>query len=350
MTLDQHFIREEFIMQKKKKRNGFTLVELLVVIAIIGVILSLLLPAVQAAREAARRLQCSNNMRQIALAVSTFENSMKTFPPGNTYLPVDQRPVGQQDWVDTVLPPSNSNLDTGQEPTIYDGSMGWAVFILEYMEQSSLYDRIYTESRAYTFDGGPGSGYEEKPHGDPDNRYGAENMPAVFSCPSAERTVPLKTQKDYAVNGSTGFPERFQIDKDGVFYCNSETRPSDIKDGLSNTIMILESVHVGTRITVKVDSQGIENRTLTKANYNPFFWVNHAGQGYVVTIDGDNNELRINDRRPDAVLNRTARSDHPGGINVAMCDASIQFLTQKVNSKVYYGLCTRSGNENVTLP
>ncbi|MCL2348264.1 MAG: DUF1559 domain-containing protein [Planctomycetaceae bacterium] len=326
-------------MRKRNIQNGFTLVELLVVIAIIGILMALLIPAIQAARESARRSQCSNNMRQIALAMNTCEGSTKSYPSGNTVLAAFQP---KQD---------GNNNNGGDTPTpatpelkIYDGSIGWPVFILEYMEQTPLYDRIDTDKLAYTFDGGPGSGFEGKEHGDEFNRYAAENMPSIFSCPSAEQTKPLNTQKDYAVNGGSGKPEQELRNMDGVFYCNSATRPSDIKDGLSNTIMILESSHYGTKVTT--DAAG---KTVTeKACYNPFFWVNQAGQGYVVPYDGEN-KLRINNRK-DAVLNRAARSEHPGGINIAMCDGSVHFLQQKVNFDVYQGLCTRSGGENVTIP
>ncbi|MCL2305780.1 MAG: DUF1559 domain-containing protein [Planctomycetaceae bacterium] len=322
-------------MKYRKKQNGFTLVELLVVIAIIGLLMALLLPAIQAAREAARRNQCMNNMRQIALAMNTHENATKSFPPGNTVLAEFQ----------PAQPPPDPANPTVPELQIYDGSIGWPVFVLEYMEQTSLYDRLDTEKLAFTFDGGPGSGFEEKEHGDTFNRYAAENMPSIFSCPSSERTKPLNTQKDYAVNGGSGFPEREPRNMDGVFYCNSATRPSDIKDGLSNTFMLLESSHYGTKVST--DAAG---KTITeKACYNPFFWVNKAGQGYVVPYDGDNNRLRINNRK-DAVLNRAARSEHPAGINVAMCDGSVHFLQQKVNHDIYQGLCTRSGGENVTIP
>jgi len=322
-------------MTKRKKQHGFTLVELLVVIAIIGLLMALLLPAIQAARESARRSQCSNNMRQIALAMNTHENSMKSYPPGNTLL-MDYQPAA---------PPPDPANPTTPELQIYDGSMGWPVFILEYMEQTSLYDKMDTEKLAYTFDGGPGSDFEDKEHGNVDNRYVAENMPNIFACPSAEQTKPLNTQKDYAVNGGSGFPEREPRNRDGIFYANSATRPSDITDGLSNTIMILESCHLGVKVTT--DAAG---KTVTeKANYNPFFWVNKVGQGYVVPVDGDNNTLRINNRK-DSVLNRAARSAHPAGINVAMCDGSLHFLQQKINHDIYKGLCTRSGGESVNIP
>lgn len=321
-------------MQSKYVQHAFTLVELLVVIVIIGLLLALLLPAVQAAREMARRAQCSNNMRQIALAMNTCEGATKSYPSGNTVLAEFQ----------PALPPPDPTDPTVPELQIYDGSMGWPVFILEYLEQTPLYDRIDTDKLAYTFDGGPGSGFEEQEHGDTFNRYAAENMPNVFACPSAERTKPLNTQKDYAVNGGSGKPEQELRNMDGVFFGNSAIRPSDIKDGLSNTIMILESSHYGTKVTT--DAAG--KTVIEKACYNPFFWVNEAGQGYVVPYDGVN-RLRINNRK-DAVLNRGARSEHPGGINIAMCDGSVHFLQQKVNFELYQGLCTRSGGENVTIP
>jgi len=321
-------------MRQTQKSNGFTLVELLVVIAIIGLLMALLLPAIQAAREAARRAQCSNNIRQIALAMNTCENATKSYPSGNIVL-AEFQPE------DAPIDPDNPTVP---ELLIYDGSIGWPVFILEYMEQTPLYDRIDTNRLAFTFDGGPGSGFEGKEHGDTVNRYAAENMPNIFSCPSAERTKPLNTQKDYAVNGGSGKPEQEPRNRDGVFYCNSATRPSDINDGLSNTIMILESSHYGTRITTDAAGKSITE----KACYNPFFWVNQAGQGYVVPYDGEN-RLRINNRK-DAVLNRGARSEHPGGINFALCDGSVHFLQQKVNFDIYQGLCTRSGGENVTIP
>lgn len=323
---------------RTNKPHAFTLVELLVVIAIIGLLMALLLPAVQMAREAARRSQCQNNMRQIALAMHNFEGSMKSYPSGNKVYSEFLKSVSPDDGEE------NPDAEPSNQSQIYDGSMGWPVFILEYLEQTSLYDRMDVEILAYTFDGGPNSDYEEKEHGDEKNRYAAENMPSVFECPSAERTMPLNTQKDYAVNGGYGKPEQNPKNAEGVFYCNSSTRPADIKDGLSNTFMLIESVHQGIRVASDADGK----QKTEKANYNPFFWVNHAGQGYVVPDDGTN-KLRINNRTLD-VLNRAARSSHPGGVNVAMCDASVQFVPQKIEFNVYQGLCTRSGGENVKVP
>ncbi|MDR1384481.1 MAG: DUF1559 domain-containing protein [Planctomycetaceae bacterium] len=326
-------------------RKAFTLIELLVVIAIIGVLMALLIPAIQAAREAARRTQCSNNIRQLALAVSTFENSMRSYPAGNSVL--SEFLTGTSTGNDDES--GNDQTDTPEDPdtnqtTIYDGSMGWPVFILEYLEQTALYDKIDMEKLAYTFDGGPGSGFEKAEDGDTANQFAAEHIPSVFVCPSVEQTIPRNTQKDYSANGGHGKPEREPDNADGVFYCNSSTRPSDVRDGLSNTLMFLESSHIGVKVTTDADGK----TRIEKQSYNPFFWVNRAGQGYVVPHDGDN-KRRINNRKDD-VLNRAARSEHPGGINVAACDGSVHFILQRINFDVYQAICTRSGNESEAIP
>lgn len=318
-----------------QQRNAFTLIELLVVIGIIGILIALLLPAVQAAREMARRSQCQNNIRQITLAMTTHEGTMKHYPAGNQVL--DSRMPQAPD------PPADP-ADQTDTPHIYDGSIGWAALILEYMEQKPLYDRIDFDALAYTFDGGPNSGYEKKSHGDETNKFAAENMPAIFSCPSAERAQPYQTQKDYAVNGGSGKPEQTLRNTTGVFYCNSNTRSSDIKDGLSNTIMILEAAHQGSRFFTNSDGK----QEMEKANYNPFFWVNHAGQGYVVPNDGTT-KLLINNRKLTQ-LNRGARSEHSGGINIGLCDGGVQFLSQKIAFDAYEALCSRAGSEVTSVP
>src|SRR5207249_469423 len=104
-------------------RRGFTLIEVLVVICIVGVLAALLIPAVQAAREAARRIQCSNNMKQVALAMQSYLGSVGVFPPG---------------YVSTILAPAN--VYVGGE----DGGPGWSghAMILPALEQSSLYNAI----------------------------------------------------------------------------------------------------------------------------------------------------------------------------------------------------------------
>ena len=328
---------------------GFTLIELLVVIVIIGILVSLLLPAIQAAREMARRTQCSNNIRQLALAMNTYHEAMKALPPGN--IVQDHLKASACHLIElNPADPNNPDVKNLEKGYIYCGSIGWPVFILEYLEQTPLYDRVNFETFAYTPVGGEGSNHVSDPHGDStavgsmDNRYVSERMPNVFVCPSAERIESVETHKDYGVNGGYGLPERTMSNKEGVFYCNSGTRFNDVQDGVSNTIFLMEVCH-------KAWMADPADATMTiklKRGTNPFFWVDSGGQGYAVYNDGTT-RMRINNRLlPTAT--RVARSDHTGGINIAMGDATVHFLSSRVNFDIYQGLCTRSGRESVAVP
>ena len=116
------------------KNTGFTLIELLVVIAIIALLISLLIPAVQAAREMARRSQCTNNVKQLALAMNVYHESFKSLPPGSLRL-------------EKYL---NEGCHKDLTPNQYCGMIGWSVFILPQLEQTSLYDKVDFEVEAYT--------------------------------------------------------------------------------------------------------------------------------------------------------------------------------------------------------
>ena len=143
----------------KSTRQGFTLVELLVVIAIIGILIALLLPAVQAAREAARRMQCTNNLKQIALAISMYELSRGTFPTGRLGCDVSNIAACQGD---------NTNFATS----------GF-VLVLPYLDLGSLYDMMDLETGLF---GWTASGAAIPMS--PQNLMAVKERPAVFVCPS----------------------------------------------------------------------------------------------------------------------------------------------------------------------
>ena len=334
-------------MKNFLRSRAFTLVELLVVMAIISLLISLLLPAIQAAREAARRVQCANQMRQIALAMLNYHEALKSLPPGNIVFDeyLDSACHAIKPTATTTA--DGSNIYAAGEDRIYCGSFGWPVFILDYMEQTQLSDRLNTSLLSYTFDGGTGSNHVASTHGNIANRLGAEQMPPTFSCPSATRLPGIAGNKDYAVNGGIGLPERqvrSTASATGVFYCNSGTRLADIADGTTNTFMLLESCHYGWW-----DSTGAgETTERVKNGSNPFYWVDEAGQGYVVSTN-DTTKLRINNRFV-ASPTRVARGDHPSGINVALCDATVTFISNKLAFEIYEGMMTRAGGESVKLP
>lgn len=305
------------------KRRAFTLVELLVVIAIIGILVALLLPAVQAAREAARRTQCTNNMKQMALALHNYHDTFKVFPPGN---------VVQQSWKDGGACHQYGN------PGICCGSIGWPAFVLPFLEQASLHDRIDFTRQAYAEE--PGISWHEgsptePPRGDPVNKYAADNMPPVFKCPTAPKAFDHSgTHKDYGVNGGSGCCERY-TNGGGLFHINSGNRLGDIPDGSSNTFMMLEACHYWKNRHGDWMGHGT----------NPFFWVNHATQGYVVWREACNfppNSVNCRETR-------SARSFHPGGLNIALADASVRFMSENVNFDLYRNTFTVRGQEANTI-
>ncbi len=134
-----------------RRSGGFTLVELLVVIAIIGVLVALLLPAVQAAREAARRTQCTNNLKQLVIASANFHDTRKVFPAGN--LPSDRDQSGE------VFPSScPGGTATGCPPQPIRGKWAsWLTWIMPFIEQGALYSRLDLNGREYGYCNGPAS-------------------------------------------------------------------------------------------------------------------------------------------------------------------------------------------------
>src|SRR4029453_5474073 len=185
---------------KRRFAFGFTLVELLVVIAIIGVLVALLLPAVQAAREAARRSMCSNNLSQISLAVHHYEMAHGVYPPGT---------------IDPPGPIMNSPTPTGYQHN-------WVVQILPYIEQQNAWNALDKKLSIY----------------DPKNAPVVNAMPRWFNCPS--------------IGGGQGFPcyaachhdreKPIDAKDNGVFFLNSRITYANITDGPSHTIFIGEKL------------------------------------------------------------------------------------------------------------
>ena len=186
------------------RRTGFTLVELLVVIAIIGVLVGMLLPAVQQVREAARRTQCANNQRQIGLAFQNHHSAQMKFPPGVT----DWRPFFGGDT-------SNRNL-------------AWSVFLLPYMEQQNVFDQLDL-SLAYDH---------------PDNLAGGAVVIETFLCPSALSPTSSSNTVQLAFTDYGGiFGERINSPNNppkGLMIFDQALRHADITDGSSNTLIVAE--------------------------------------------------------------------------------------------------------------
>ncbi|MFT7632357.1 MAG: prepilin-type N-terminal cleavage/methylation domain-containing protein [Mariniblastus sp.] len=294
-------------MSNNTHRKGFTLVELLVVIAIIGILIGMLLPAVQQVREAARRIQCGNQIRQLALACHNYESTYKHFPPGLN-LPIENGVSGCfRNWdnlADVVIPP--------QPP--HTGQFGsWMVWILPFIEQNNAYNQLDLTTREYATSVGP-------------NFVEANKIP-TFLCPSesSDDSVTYRGNvfgaNDYfGVAGIQGWYTS-GVTEDGMFSYNSKTTFGKISDGSSNTLLIGER-----------NSKDPEYEAF--ANFRGWAWANRsAARDCIVGVLEPINYMLPEGVGPNPSFAWTDKkfnsfgSGHPGGANFAMADGSIHMLT-----------------------
>jgi prepilin-type N-terminal cleavage/methylation domain-containing protein/prepilin-type processing-associated H-X9-DG protein len=325
------------LLALRSRSRGFTLVELLVVIAIIGVLVALLLPAVQAAREAARRAQCQNNLRQIVIAQLNHHDAKKRFPSGA---------VGTAALGAGAQQTSGS---AGGNGGYFNGMWGWAAYLLPYIEAGNLYAAIdftkrpYTSERADNWFGVYG----------PETTHGAMNvapcksLSATFRCPTVPSIFPVGEFKDYAMNGggmetSACCPER-STENDGIGFKNSKVQIKDITDGTSNTLLLVEQSHVMTGFDYPV---------------NPAFWVNHQSQGLTLSHQVTSIDNPFNPGTPFSfyitwkLTGRATWGFHQGGVQVAYCDGSVGFIQETIAQLPWRALHTRGRGEieNASTP
>ncbi|MBM3971632.1 MAG: DUF1559 domain-containing protein [Planctomycetes bacterium] len=320
------------------RRRAFTLIELLVVIAIIAILVALLLPAVQQAREAARRAQCGNNLHQLALAFHNYEASFTVLPPGSTGGGLRANGQFAAPWADP------------QRACCPWGHFGWAALILPYVDGGNLAKTINFNTPAFAqtimehnngnfgvamINRGPAVGTAAT---NP-NSSAALKMPPLFACPSTSVVRGEANQyKDYALNASSQgqcCPERNPGNPphDGIGWLFSSVKFRDIRDGTSTTFMLLEYSHDGNHSWV---SKG--------GGTNHFFFVHHVSQGYVHPVMGGT------PTPPNSNINnaRAAHGWHYGGVQTAMADGHTVFIPNNINFRVYQAMFSRAGREPVS--
>ena len=349
-------------MVSSQRSKGFTLVELLVVIAIIGVLVALLLPAVQAAREAARRSQCLNNLRQLGVAMLNYESSKKGFPPmALTWTDADYKaryePDGPGTWVDDY---------------------GWFLLVTPYIEQGGV-AALADLKRSFS---------------DAVNRAARTAFIPIHACPSDlglqrnEWSIPAwaRVRSNYVVNaGNTVYGQHDlasvnELFRGAPFKARDVTPLAEITDGTTNTLMMAE-----IKVLPEIDDAtwgGTLSDTQTAVGGQIFTgWLppNSAAPDCFVPrgVVAAEHYLRNNIPVPNAGATTTnacgvaigriateltdtgvfagtkqqyqvARSHHVGGVNAARCDGSVKFYTDGIDEFIWRALSSAAGDETVS--
>jgi prepilin-type N-terminal cleavage/methylation domain-containing protein/prepilin-type processing-associated H-X9-DG protein len=285
-----------------KVRRGFTLVEVLVVIAIIATLVGLLVPAVQRVREAANRVKCANNLKQLGLALHQFHDGHGKFPPGQVQGPYPEAGV------------------------CWSTQHGWAVFILPYIEQQQLWALYRLDVNLY----------------EPLNQDVVARPLKIFQCPSVPQEDRYYTGGVFAKNGTKGacgdYAPTFQVDPAlatgdswGVLVPNSMTPMTAITDGTAYTLLLAEDAGRAQLWQAGRAIAGADQAV----NGGP--WAGyHAG---VILRPGP---CAINCSNDHEVY-----SFHPGGANAVFADGHVQFLGAGLGIRTLAALITRAGGEVV---
>ncbi len=331
-------------MRGSSFRRGFTLIELLVVIAIIGVLIGLLLPAVQKVRESANRIRCKNNLKQIGLALHSYHDRSGSFPPG---------------YVSTVGPRGFDN-DLGP-------GWSWAAHILPDLEQDNVFRQIQI-TRDIT---------------DPVHASVRVTSLGVFRCPSdgdakASFTVDVRgdTSPDYSTplrdaNGQPvavahanyvgvfgqpeitpdpGFLDVTNPDRkpnfQGMLYRNSKVRIPDVADGTTNTLLVGER---SSNLAYASWTGAVTGGQVPPRKPNPF---GYPPEGAPVLILGHaGTAADVPPHTPNSSVNHVDDfwSRHSNGVNFLFVDGSVRSIADTINPVVWYAIATRAGGETATL-
>ena len=314
-------------------RRAFTLIELLVVIAIIGVLVGLLLPAVQAVRESARRAQCVNNLKQIGIALANYETVVRTFPFG----------VG------------------GAGPKSYIPRWSAQSQILSYLEQPDLFHSLNFSGVPWGHDAGFS----------PPNTTMLSTKLAVFLCPSdTDNIVEYYNMAHNNYRGCAG-TKSYNLKNDspdqtgrndGAFFYQSSTRDASVRDGLSNTVFFSERCLGGLSVPgIRTDyfesapsetacraaAPGLTPRFTNVVEWSGERWgdgnILYTRYHHIFTPNKASCNFGMDDFDAQALV--TASSRHPGGVNILLGDASVRFVQDTVAEPLWRGLGTIAGAE-----
>lgn len=341
-----HHPREESLgAAAATRRLGFTLVELLVVVAIIGVLVALLMPALQISREAARRTQCQNNLKQLGIALHVEVTSTGRFPPGKASKPY------------------------AADPSHPHTFFGWSTFayLLPRLDKTNAYRQLDLELPMY----GPNLTIMNQ------NKSGVAQVISEFLCPSDRAATVLDGfgPNNYVACFGSGARGGTMRDTDGVFFVNSATTWAKIKDGASNTAAFSESLLGDANFTGKPQNTVDPQRSFVYSFAAPLTETACAsstiynfteGRGYTWAGGGSfTSNLLPNSRVFDCAGNqmvgdvdvrysgyswRAARSLHPGQVLVTLADGSVRPFNESIDPAIWRAMSTRGGSEPFSMP
>lgn len=334
--------------QKGQRKPGFTLIELLVVIAIIAILIALLLPAVQQAREAARRSQCKNNLKQLGLAMHNYHDTHGLFPHN------------QGRWTN------------GPYPANAIGDFSWIAMALPFLDQKPMYDQL-------DMIGGVAAGWDRNSNNIGTNQAIRRTVLPILICPSNDQPSlrPGTTNGGYRWNGTSeaggtdyvgslghiwggwkdcgavpdnlianglgtrgrnpGTPwvngERIneQVNVNGVFRYVGSIRIADVSDGTSNTVAVFENMHW----------RGGNGANFDRRNSSYSGWITPLGAVHNMR-NPINNRNRAWQQGANDLRCESPSSNHPGGIQILLADGSVRFLNENIDHNIRYSLAVRN--------
>jgi prepilin-type N-terminal cleavage/methylation domain-containing protein len=311
--------------ERRPPRRGFTLIELLVVIAIIAILIGLLLPAVQKIREAANRMKCSNNLKQLGLGLHNFEATYGFFPPGAV-------------TNSTSVAATQTRAKLGITTRTFHS---WTPFVLPYIEQDNLYRQYNLNANWY----------------DAANQAVRETPLNLMVCPSTPRAAGRFNQRtiggvlvkaapgDYAPDNAYGTALEglglvdVTVINDGIMEVNVALGIPEIRDGVSNTLLLSEDAGRPDRWRA--------GRLVAANAQNDGGWADRDNE-YIThgfTADGTTSPGPCH---TNCTNDNEVYSFHPGGANHVMGDGSVRFIKASMDIRLFVKLITRAGDDVVT--
>lgn len=341
-------------MRNAIRRSGFTLVELLVVIAIIGILIALLLPAVQQAREAARRIQCVNNLKQIGLGLLNHEDTHGDFPAGRQACDND---------ASVALYCEEEISERGNQMSMAGASL--FVHILPYVEEQALFDQLSPNEVPLW---APNITW---PLGEPGVQEALGIRPEGYACPSdgelqlvpeyqhgVSIRIPTSTGSYAGSMGTCGPGEfgnfwcgdvrdlqydstlrfRGKFENNGIFMYRRRLKARQVTDGLSNTIFVGETIDGHTASQTNIWTNGNRGQSSLRSTTYPM--------NYPLSIDNGSGlwENASKTERTNAAFG----SKHPGGSNFAYGDGHVSFLPETIDQLIYQQISSRNREEVIS--